>query len=328
MQKKPGSRTRFILLVTLACLLTVGSLQAQDYPKSPIQIVIPYGPGGLTDIFWRSISDSLAKNINGPIACINKPGGGGILGTSFVVNSKPDGYTLVNISPEAVSIAPPFTPNMPYDSEKDLTYIAKACIVGFSIAVRNESPFKTLEELVAFAKANPRKLKAAGMGIVGTPHMILGVFNRDAKVEITYIPFDSGGEVTTNLLGGHTDFAVASLPPIQAHVLSGKIRLLAVCSPKRLPNFPEIQTLGEKGYPRSSFATTLGLGGPKGLAPAIVKKWEEAIDRTLKDPRAISTIEKIEGVVIDFKHGEDYKKEMMADLAMFKEIVPTLPGKK
>jgi len=328
MQKKLGSRARVVLFVTLTCLLWVGSAQAQDYPKGSIQIVIPYSPGGLTDIFWRTISDSLAKNINGPIAYINKPGGGGILGTSFVANSKPDGYTLVNISPEAVSIAPPFTPNMPYDSEKDLTYIAKACVVGFGFAVRNESPFKTLEELVAFAKANPRKLKAAGMGVVGTPRMILGVFNRDAKVEITYIPFDGGGEVTTNLLGGHTDFAVASLPPIKAHVLSGKIRLLAVCSPKRLPNFPEIKTLKEKGYPRSSFATALGLGGPKGVAPAIVSKWEEAIDKTLKDPKVITTVQNIEGVVIDFKHGEDYKKEMMADLAMFKEIVPTLPGQK
>jgi tripartite-type tricarboxylate transporter receptor subunit TctC len=328
MQKKTSKQIRSILFVILGCLLCAAGSQAQDYPGSPVQIVIPYTPGGLTDIFWRSISDTLANNIKGTIVIVNKPGGGGVVGTSFVVNSKPDGYTLVNISPEAVSIAPAFTPNMPYDSEKDLTYIAKACVVGFGFAVRNESPFKTLEELVAFAKANPRKLKTAGMGIVGTPHMILGVFNRDAKVEITYVPFDGGGEVTTNLLGGHTDFAVASLPPIKSHVLSGKIRLLAVCSPKRLPNFPEIPTLAEKGYKKSSFATALGLGGPKGLAPAIVNKWEEATDRTLKDPKVTALIEKIEGVVVDFKTGEDYRKELMADLAMFREIVPTLKVKK
>ena len=237
-------------------------------------------------------------------------------------------FRSVNISPEAVSIAPAFTPNMPYDSEKDISYIAKTCVVGFGFAVRNESPFKTLEDLVAFAKANPKKLKVAGMGIVGTPHMILGVFNRDAKVETTYIPFDGGGEVTTNLLGGHIDFAVASLPPIKAHVLSGKIRLLAVCSPKRLPSFPDIPTLAEKGYKKSSFATALGLGGPKGLPLSIVSKWEGAIEKTLKDPKVIAIAENIEGVAIDFKTGEDYRKELMADLAMFKEIVPTLPVKK
>ncbi len=328
MRKKTGTQTGIVLVTALACLLGVSSLQAQDYPKGPVQIVIPYGPGGLTDIFWRTVSDALAKNINGTIAIVNKPGGGGIIGTSAVANSKPDGYTLVNISPEAISIAPAFTPTMPYDPEKDLTYIVKASVVGFGIAVRNESPFKTLEELVAFAKANPSKLKAAGMGIVGTPHMILGVFNRDAKIDIGYIPFDSGGEVTANLLGGHTDFAVASLPPIKSHLQSGKVRLLAVCSPKRLPNFPTIPTLAEKGYEKSSFATALGLGGPKGLAPAIVKKWEEAVEKTVKDPKVISTIEKIEGVAVDYKHGEDYKKELMAQLVMFKEIVQTLPGKK
>jgi tripartite-type tricarboxylate transporter receptor subunit TctC len=169
MQKKTGIQIRFILSVILVCFLWIGSSQAQDYPGSPVQIVIPYSPGGLTDIFWRTISDSLASNIKGTIVIVNKPGGGGVVGTSFVVNSKPDGYTLVNISPEAVSIAPAFTPNIPYDSEKDIAYIAKASTVGFGFAVRNESPFKTLEELVAFAKVNPGKLKTAGMGIVGTP---------------------------------------------------------------------------------------------------------------------------------------------------------------
>jgi tripartite-type tricarboxylate transporter receptor subunit TctC len=328
MQKKNGRRTFIILLATLACFLWVGSPQAQTYPESPVQIIIPYSPGGLTDIFWRSVSDPLASNIKGTIILVNKPGGGGVVGTSFVANAKPDGYTLVNISPEAVSIAPAFTPNMPYDSEKDLTYIAKASEVGFGIAVRDDSPFKTLEELVAFAKSNPKKLKVAGMGIVGTPHMIMGVFSREANIETTYVPFDGGSEVVTNLLGGHIDFAVVSLPPAKPHILSGKFRMLAVCSPKRLPTLPEIATMAEKGYKRSSFATALGLGGPKGLAPSIVSKWEEAIDKTMKDPKVLSIIQKIEGVVVDFKSGEDYKKELLANMGVFREIAASIPGKK
>lgn len=333
MQMKTGTRTRSIVFLTLVCFLlvcflSVGGAAAQDYPRSPVQIVIPYGPGGLTDIFWRSISDSLAKNIKGTIACVNKPGGGGVVGTSFVVNSKPDGYTLVNVSPEAVSIAPAFTPNMPYDSEKDLTYIVKASVVGFGVAVRDESPFKTLEELVAFAKANPKKLKTAGMGIAGTPHMIMGVFEREANIETVYVPFDGGAEVVVNLLGGHTDFAVVSMPPAKPHILSGKVRLLAVCSPKRLPSFPDIPTLAEKGYKKSSFATALGLAGPKGLSPAIVSKWEDAVDKTLKDPKMIEIIKKIEGTAIDFKRGEDYKKELLANAPVFKEIAAAMPGKK
>ena len=328
MVRSNGIKTCFALLATIVWLAAVGGVQAQDYPKSPIQIVVPYSPGGLTDIFFRTISDVLAKNIGGTISILNKPGGGGIVGTSYVVNSKPDGYTLVNISAETVSIAPAFTPNMPYDSDKDLTYIAKTSVVAVGVAVRNESPFKTLEDLVAFAKANPWKLKAAGMGIVGTPHMIHGVFTRDAKVEVGYIPFDGGGEVVANLLGGHIDFAFPSIPPLKAQLASGKVRLLAVCSPKRLPSFPDIPTLAEKGYPKSSFAVALGLGGPKGLPPAIVSKWEEAIDKTLKDPKVIAVIEKTDGVVVDFKRGEDYKKELMANAGIFKEIAATMTTKK
>ncbi len=328
MQKKTGTRIRFILIVTLACLLWIGSSQAQDYPKGPVQIVIPFGPGGLTDIFWRSTSEFIGNNMKGTIVLINKPGGGGVVGTSFVANSKPDGYTLVSANSDPLSMSPVFLPDVPYNPEKDITYIAKLAAFAFTISVRADSPFKTIEEVVAFAKANPKKLKAAVMGIGSTPHIILEVFNRDAKIEIIPIPFDSGGESVTNLLGGHTDLCVTSLPSMKSHVLAGKARVLAFCSPKRLPDFPEVPTMTEKGYKKSSIATGVGLAGPKGLASTIVSKWEEAIEKTLKDPKVIAIIEKLGGVVVDFKSGEGYKKELMTDLAMFKEIVPTLPVKK
>jgi len=328
MQKKIGTRRCFILLVTLVSLLSVGSSQAEDYPKGPVQIVIPFGPGGLTDIFWRSISELLGNNIKGTIVLVNKPGGGGVVGTSFAVNSKPDGYTLVSANSDPLSMSPVFTPHVPYNPEKDVTYIAKLAAFAFTVSVRTDSPFKTLEEIVAFAKANPKKLKCAVMGIGSTPHIILEVFNRDAKIEITPIPFDSGGESAPNLLGGHTDLCVASVPSIKSHVLGGKVRLLALCSPKRLPDFPDVPTITEKGYKKSSIATGVGLAGPNGLTSTIVNYWEEAIDRTLKNPNVIAIIEKLGGVVVDFKRGEDYKKELMTDLAMFREIVPTLPGKK
>ncbi|MDI7259462.1 MAG: tripartite tricarboxylate transporter substrate binding protein [Thermodesulfobacteriota bacterium] len=328
MQKKTGTRTCFILFVTLVCLLWVGSSQALDYPKSPVQIVIPFAPGGLTDIFWRSTSEFIGANMKGTIVLVNKPGGGGVVGTSFAVNSKPDGYTLVSANSDPLSMSPVFTPNVPYNPETDVTFIAKLASFAFTIAVREDSPFKTLEDVVAFAKTNPKKLKCAVMGIGSTPHIILELFNRDAKAEITPIPFDSGGESVTNLLGGHTDLAVVSLPSLKSHVLSGKARILAFCSPKRVPDFPEIPTMTEKGYKKSSLATRVGLAGPKGIAAPIVSKWEEAIEKTLKDPKVIAIIEKLGGVVIDFNSGEGYKKELMTDLAMFKEIVPTLPVKK
>jgi tripartite-type tricarboxylate transporter receptor subunit TctC len=329
MVKKIGTRTGIVLLAMMMSFLWASpSLEAEDYPKGPVQIVIPFAPGGLTDIFWRSTSEFIANTMKGTIVLVNKPGGGGVVGTSFGANAKPDGYTLFSANSDPLTISTVFTPNVPYDPDKDFTYIAKMAAFAFTIAVQGESPFKTIEDVVAYAKANPKKLKAAVMGVGTTPHTILEVFNRDAKIEITAVPFDSGGESVTNLLGGHTELTVVSLPSIKSHVLSGKARILAFCSPKRLPDFPDVPTISEKGYKRSSIATGVGLAGPKGLPPAMVSKWQEAIDKTFKDPKVIDVMEKLGGVVIDYKTGETYKNELMADLAVFKELLPTLPGKK
>ncbi len=317
-----------ILVAFLAGVLWSNNLQAQTYPRGPVQIVIPFAPGGSTDLLWRGISDPLAKNLGSPVSLINKGGGGGIVGTSFVMGSKPDGYTLVSANSDPLNIAPLFTPDPPYDSEKDLTYIGKMAVFAFTIAVRSESPFKTLEELIAFAKANPGKLKAGVAGIGTTPHMIVELLNRDAKIRITPVPFSGGGEVVPNLLGGHVDLTVLSLGPLKGHYLAGKVRILALFSPKRHKDFPQIPTMAEKGFPSANISTGVGLAGPKGLPPLVVKKWEETIEKTMKEPKVQDIIDKLESLVIDVRSGEAYKKEIMTDLVSFKPIVATLPGKK
>jgi tripartite-type tricarboxylate transporter receptor subunit TctC len=328
MQKKTGTVLHVLLFISLVCPVWVGSSQAQGYPKGPVQIVIPFPPGGSTDILWRSISEYVARNIGGQIAFINKAGGGGIVGTSFVVNSRPDGYTLLSANSDPLNIAPLFTPDAPYDAEKEITFIAKLAVFPFAITVRADSPFKTLDDLVAFARANPGKLKSAVAGVGTTPHMINEMFNRDAKIEITPVPFSGGGECVPALLGGHVDMTVLSMAPVKMHVLSGKVRPLALFSPKRFADFPQIPTVAEKGYKTSNITTGIGLGGPKGLSPAIVKKWQDALDKTMKDPKVIQIVDKLEGFIIDFKPGEAYRKEILTDRAAFKPVVPALTGEK
>lgn len=327
MQKKTGRKTGAALLVILFCLLWVGASQAQTYPKGPVQIVIPFAPGGTTDIVWRSISDALSKNLKGPISLVNKTGGGGMVGISFVVNSKPDGYTLVSANSDPLNIAPLVTGEAPFDTEKDLTYIAKLAVFPFTIAVLSDSPFKTLEDLVAYAKANPRKLKAGVAGVGTTPHMIVEMFNQAAKIEITPVPFGGAGEVVPNLLGGHIDLTVISIAPVKSQVLSGKVRLLAAFSPSRPPDFPQIPTIAEKGYRSANISTGIGLAGPKGLPPAVVKKWEETVETTMKDPKVITLVDRLEGVMVDFKRGEAYKKEILTDYAAFRPIAKMMREK-
>ena len=305
----------FFLASSFLWVLTASS---QDYPKGSVQIVVPFAPGGAVDIFWRNIGDTLNKHLGAPVAFVNKPGGGGVVGTSSVVNSKPDGYTLLGGTSDPINIAPVVTPNIPYDVEKDLTYIVKLSVFPQLIAVRAESPFKTLEDLINAARNNPKKIKAGLTGI-NTSYFGLEMLNVDAKVEISSVPFGGGGELLPNLLGGHVDIGLLSVSPIKSQVAAGKIRILAMLSKTRLPAFPDVPTTVEKGYHRTVISTGIGLFGPKGLPPAIVKKLENACEATLKDQQIISALQKLD-YSIDVKGGEEFKKEMLSHLVMFKEI--------
>lgn len=319
MCKRKRTEKCFILFILVACLFWTASTEAQDYPKSAVQIVVPFAPGGAVDIFWRTVTDTMNKHLNGTIAIINKPGGGGVVGTSAVVNSKPDGYTLLGGTSDPLNIAPVITPDIPYDVEKDLTYITKLVVFPQLIVVKAESPFKTLEDLIAFARSNPKKLKA-GLTGMNTSYFGLEMLNVDAKVEITPVPFGGGGELVPNLLGGHVDLGFISVSPIKPHVAAGKIRILAVLSTTRLPDYPQVPATYEKGYSRTIISTGIGLLGPKGLSPGIVKRWEDVTEATLKDPNILSTLQRLD-YVIDSRRGEDFKKNMMSDLANFKEII-------
>jgi len=329
MHQKSVIQKAVVVLVVLCGVMGAGfSPAAAAYPENPVQLVIPFGPGGLTDILWRSISDHISKEMKATLVLVNKPGGGGVVGTAFAAAAKADGYTLVSANSDPLTISPVFTPSVTYHPDKNFTYIAKLVAFAQTLSVREDSPFKTIEDVVAYAKANPRKLKAAVMGVGSTPHTILGVFKQEAGIEINAVPFDSGGETVVNLVGGHTDICIVSVSALKAQLDAGKVRILGMCSPRRIPGYPDIPTLAEKGFKKSSIATGVGLAGPKGLDPTIVAKWQTAIEATMKDPAMASVIEKLGGCFIDYKTGEAYKKELMADYDLFKELLPTLSGQK
>ena len=320
MGKRINSKKYIIFLLLAGSFMWMAPAQAQDYPKGTIQLVVPFAPGGATDIFWRTLADSLAKNLNGTVGVLNKPGGGGIVGLSSVVNSKPDGYTLAAGNSDTLNITPLFTPGIPLDTVNDLTYIAKLAIFLQTLAVRAESPFKTLEDVAAFARANPKKLKAGTPGVGTSPYMAAHIFNQDAKMEITPIAFGGGGEVVPQLLGGHIDLAFVAIPPIKSQYLAGKARILAMFSRNRHPVYPDIPTAFEKGFKQTIITTGIGLVGPKGLPAAVVRKLEEVGEKTMKDPNVIAAIQKFD-YIADFKKGEEFKKEIVDEMAFFKVLM-------
>jgi tripartite-type tricarboxylate transporter receptor subunit TctC len=307
-------------LVLLTSILCVTPAVAQNYPKGPIQLVIPFGPGGATDIFWRTLGDHFSKIIGAPLSMVNKTGGGGIVGMSSVVNAKPDGYMLCAGNSDTLNITPLFTKDLPFDTINDVNYMVKVANFPQSLVVRTESPFKSLDDVIAYARANPKKLKASTPGKGTNPYMALQLLNYEAKADIVPVNFSGAGENITAVLGGHVDLAALAVPPAKAQVTSGKLRMLAIFSKQRHPSFPDVPTAYEKGYKQTLVDTGMGIVGPKGLPAEVIMKWEQAVQTMFKDPAVIEAIRKFE-FVPDYQNGTQYKKEVADEYHLFKKVV-------
>jgi tripartite-type tricarboxylate transporter receptor subunit TctC len=318
--KKHRIITRICTVLLAVCVLGIIPAAAHDYPKGPIQLVVPFSAGGATDIFWRTLGEYFSKAIGAPIAVVNKPGGGGIVGMAGVLNVKPDGYTLCAGNSDTLDITPLFTKDLPFDTINDVNYMVKVANFPQALVVRTESPYKTFEEVVAYAKANPKKLKASTPGKGTNPYMALQLLNYEAKADITPVNFTGGGESVTAILGGHVDLGGIAVPAVKAQVVAGKIRILAIFSKQRHPAFPDVPTAYEKGYKQTLVDTGMGIVGPKGLPAEVTRKWEQVVQQVLKEPAVIAAINKFD-YVSDYQNGVQYKKEIVDEFNLFKKVV-------
>jgi tripartite-type tricarboxylate transporter receptor subunit TctC len=324
MDKKYGFAMCIGLLLMSVCAFGITTVAAQDYPKGPIQLVVPFSSGGATDIFWRTLGEHFSKAIGAPIAIINKPGGGGIVGMSGVLNAKPDGYTLCAGNSDTLNITPLFTKELPFNTIDDVNYMVKVANFPQALVARTESPYKTLDEVITYARANPKKLKASTPGLGTNPYMALQLLNYEAKADITPVNFTGGGESVTAILGGHVDLGGIAVPPVKTQVQAGKIRILAIFSKQRHPLYPDVPTAYEKGYKQTLVDTGMGIVGPKGLPAEVIKKWEQAVQTALKDPAVIAAIHKFD-FVPDYQNGEQYKKEIVEEFNVFKKVMAAQP---
>jgi len=324
MNKKYGFAMCIGLLLMSVYVFGVTTAAAQDYPKGPIQLIVPFSAGGATDIFWRTLGEHFSKAIGAPIAIVNKPGGGGIVGMAGVLSAKPDGYTLCAGNSDTVNINPLFTKDLPFNTIDDVNYMVKVANFPQSLAVKVDSSFKTFDDVIAYAQANPKKLKASTPGVGTNPAMALRLLDYEAKADITPVGFTGGGESITALLGGHVDLAAIALPAAKAQLDAGKIRIIVFFSKQRHPLYPAIPTAYEKGYKQTLVDTGMGIVGPKGLPAEVTKKWEQAVQTALKDPAVVAAIHKFD-FVPDYLNGEQYKKEIVDEFNIFKKVMATQP---
>lgn len=253
------------------------------YPTKPITLIVPWNAGGSTDIYFRALGEIAAKELGQPVVIENKAGGTGTLGpVTMALTAKPDGYTLAQIPVTVMRL--PMMQKHNWDALRDFTYVIHLTGYTFGITTKADSKFKSWKDVVEFAKANPGKLTYATTGHGGSLHLGVEQITARDGIKLTMVPFKGGTETNAAVLGGHVDLQADSTvwrPLVDA----GKLRLLNVWTEKRNPNWPNVPTLQELGYP-FVFDSPFGIAGPKGMDPAIVEKLHQAFKKAMADPKA------------------------------------------
>lgn len=270
----------------MACSVVCSVSVAGSYPQRPISLVVPYVAGGSTDVFARALAEAASKTLGQPITIDNRTGAGGNIGTQLVKRATPDGYTLLMCS-FGCAVAPALYTPAPFDIVRDFEPVAMLGTVPSLLVVSPSVPAKNLQELVAYAKANPGKLMAGSAGVGSSPHMALELFKAKAGVDVTHVPYKGVAAIAVDLVAGRVSMLFDNLTTAQANVKAGKLRALAVASEKRIPALPDVPTFAEAGLPGFTVTPWFGIMAPAGTPTAVLDKLNAAFLAALADPNVV-----------------------------------------
>lgn len=288
------------LLAAGGALLAPQAALADPYPSRPVTLILPFPAGGATDVQMRALSQAVAKELGQPIVIANRPGVAGTLGpASMAQSAAPDGYTVSLIA--ATLFRLPHLMKVSYDPVKDFSYLISLTGYANGLVVRQDAPWKNVQELLADAKARPGAISYGSTGKGSGGHIAMERLLRMAGAHMTFIPYKGGAETTTALLGGHLD--VISDPGWGPIVESGKARVLATLGDARLKRFPQVPTLKELGFDLVVHSP-IGLAGPRGMEPAVVQKLHDAFRKAMNDPGYQRSLELNDQVPIYMGHEE------------------------
>ena len=277
--------TRRHLLKVLSAISMVGlkTSFAQNHPARSIKLIVPFPPGGSTDVVARLLAQRLGDALKQPVVVENKPGVGSVLGTDFVAKAAPDGYTLLVAANSSIAPGPLMRSNMPYDAIKDFAHIAMIGSFPNGFMVRADHPAKTMQEFLALARARPGSINYASAGI-GTSGFLSGeLLKQTAQINMVHIPYKGSGPAITDLLGGQLDALFEGLVTATGYAKSGKLRLLAVTSERRVKSFPDVPTLSEV-VPGVSGAAWFGISAPAKTPAAITERLQAELLAIVQSP--------------------------------------------
>jgi len=314
--------TRSLGSLMLGCAMWVLPIAAfADYPDKPIRLIVPQAAGSATDTVARILAAELGPQLGGvTIVVEDKPGAAFTIGLDLVAKAAPDGYTL-GIGPiGALAISPNMVPKLPYVIEKDLQPIALIVHGHLMLVVSSKSDIKSVQELIAKAKANPGKLTNASSANGSPGHVGGELFKYMTGTQIQHVPYRGGAAATSDLIAGHVDLMFESLNSISPMAKSGEVRGLGVSGDKRSAAFPDIPTIAEAGVPGYSAPTWTGLIGPAGMPPAILEKLNAAVNRAIRSPGFIERFSKI-GDESAGGTPKDFADTIARDTAKWKDVV-------
>lgn len=282
--------------MALSCA-TIGSAHADadNFPNKPIKITVPWAPGGATDVIARLIGQRMSEELGQPVVVDNKPGAGGNIGTGSFTREKADGYSLLMSTSSTNAINPNLYKTLPFKPVQDFAPITQVASVPNILVVAKDSPFNSVADIVAAAKAQPGSLSYGSAGNGSSQHLAGSMFLKATEVEITHVPYRGSGPAAADLIAGHLDLMLdtGSMP----HIKSGSLKALAVAAAERLPSLPDVPTFEELGYPDFETAAWYGIVAPAGTPPEVQEKLNTAINHSLQDAQIKSRLEDFGAVV-------------------------------
>ncbi len=303
-----------------AALATAAPAALAAYPERPVQLIVPYAPGGATDLIARIVAPRLGDALGQPVVIINRPGAGGAIGSVSAAREKPDGYTIVMAVESSHAVNPSVQSNPAYDPLKDFAPISNLANVLGVLDINGKSHITTFQQLVDELKADPDKFTFGSSGNGGYSHLFGERFKSATKTDMLHVPYKGLGPALTDLLAGQIDVVFDNLPSSAGHIESGGLRALAVAAPERVPQFPDVPTYAEVGYPELNTPSWYGLAAPANVPEDVLETLNQAVKKALEDPEVVKQFEQ-QGAVPQYTSREEFAKIIRESNERWQQVV-------
>ena len=322
MRNRPVLFVTFVVMLSASIFLSgAGMASAEEkYPTRSIEMVIPFAPGGATDVGARIMADELSKVLKVPVTPVNKPGASGTTGGAYILTKKSDGYAVFAATGGPVINAPLVLPDVSYNVFKDFIPVAYFASVPNVFVTKGDSPWKSLKDLLDYAKKNPGKVTCGSAGTGTESHINFEILKSLTKLDMIHVPFKSGGDVIPAVLGGHVTMGVNVIAAAGPQIKAGTLKGLGITSSKRLPDYPGVPTNAEQGFPQINVSTWLGYLVTSGTPAPVVNILAAAFEKAIKSPELIQKAEKA-GYVVEYKNPQEFRKYLEEQYAVVSKVV-------